>query len=84
MIQVLDNKGAIIARFDGHSVVFNGYAVQNEKLVFTVSDSGRNNNTYYDPERRQMFKYENNVRKSDKVWGNDRYLQNYRAVQKKQ
>ena len=83
MIQVLDNKGAIIARFNGHSVVFNGYAVQNEKLVFTVSDSGRNNNTYYDPERRQMFKYVNNERKFDKAGVNDRYIQNYTKVQKK-
>jgi len=83
MIQVLDNKGAIIARFDGHSVVFNGYAVQNEKLVFTVSDSGRNNNTHYDPERRQMFKYDNNEPVDDRARGQYRYLLNYRSVQKK-
>jgi hypothetical protein len=83
MKRVLDNNGAIIARFNKHSVVFNGYTVQNEKLVFTVVDSGLNNNTFYDPDRRQMFTYDNNRTVYDKAWGKNRYLQNYRAVRKK-
>jgi hypothetical protein len=83
MINVLNDGGAIVARVTGHTVSFNGYVVQDDKVIFTVIDTGKNNNTFYNPERKQMFKYENEERKYDRAGGKDRYIQNYRRVQKK-